>query len=401
MADTAKGIKYISLHGALGFFVAAKRYMLGLRRLGIPFTWTPMVPGNSWGMGLQPFTGKAIGDPELDPYCNRPLEYDTVIIHTPPDLYPRWAAVEKGRRLFGYTAWETDRIPSFWPACFDGIDHLLVPSRWNRDTLVRCGITTPVTVVPHIVPAAAESAPQWRDGGRPYIFYAIETWTARKNLDLAIRCYLETFHKKDPVLLVIKTFPQIYRHTRLTRHGVLKNLYVRLRRGLRIPPMATIRPDAGGQLRRIVDRYPDGGRIELITAELNENEITALHIRGDCYLSLTHGEGWGIGSFDAAAFGNPVIMTGWGGQLDYLDPDHAHLVGCDLVPARDDDNRHCFAPGQLWAEPRRADAVALMRRVFENPAAARALAETLQKRIHAEYSSEKITARLLAALAGS
>ena len=67
-------------------------------------------------------------------------------------------------------------------------------------------------------------------------------------------------------------------------------------------------------------------------------------------------------------------MTDWGGQLDYLDPDHAHLVGCDLVPARDDDNRRFFDPGQLWAEPRPAEAVSSMRRVFDDPAAARAKA---------------------------
>lgn len=400
MADVLRGIKYISLYGALGFFAAAKRYMLGLRQLGIPFTWTPMVPGSSWGLGLEPFAGRAIGDPELDPFCNRPLEYDAVIIHTPPELFPRWAALEKGRRIFGYTAWETDRIPSFWPSCLEGIDHLLVPSRWNRETLVRCGITIPTTVIPHIAPTAATSAPLRRQGGRPFVFYAIETWTARKNLDLAIRCYLEAFRREDPVLFVIKTFPQAYRHTRMTRHGFLKSLYVRLRNNLHVPPQVTIRPDTDGQLRRIVARRPNGGRIELITAELAENEITALHLRGDCYLSLTHGEGWGMGAFDAASFGNPVIITDWGGQLDYLDTDHAHLVGCDLVLARDDDNRRFFDPSQLWAEPRFAEAVSAMHRVFDDPVAARAKAKILQNRIRSEYAADKIIGRLLAVLEG-
>jgi len=400
MAEPVRGIKYISLHGAIGFFVAAKRYMLGLCKRGVPLTWTPMVPGRSWGTGLEPFKGKAIGDPDLDPYCNRPLEYDTVIIHTPPDLYPRWARLENGRRLIGYTAWETNRIPAFWPYCLDVLDHLLVPSRWNRDVIVQCGITTPVTVIPHIAPAAVAAATRRRNDSGPFVFYAIETWTARKNLDQVINCYLETFRREDPVLLVIKTFPQIYRHTWLTRLNFLKDIYVRLRRGLHVPGHTTLRPDADGYLRKIMARYPGGGQIELITKELTESEITALHLRSDCYLSLTHGEAWGISSFDAAAFGNPVIMTGCGGQMDYLDPDCAQLVGYELVPARDDDNRKFYDPGQLWAEPRSADAVAYMHHVFENPVAARKKAETLRRRIISEYASERITDRLMAVLKG-
>ena len=38
----------------------------------------------------------------------------------------------------------------------------------------------------------------------------------------------------------------------------------------------------------------------------------AIHAIGDCYVSLTHGEGWGMGAFDAATLGKPVLITGWG-----------------------------------------------------------------------------------------
>lgn len=67
MDERAGGdIKYVSLYGALGYFVAAKRYMLELLRCDIPLTWTPMVPGASWGIGLEPFNGRAVGDDDLD-----------------------------------------------------------------------------------------------------------------------------------------------------------------------------------------------------------------------------------------------------------------------------------------------------------------------------------------------
>ncbi|MBF0547900.1 MAG: hypothetical protein HQM08_25905 [Candidatus Riflebacteria bacterium] len=36
------GIQYVSLFGAIGYFVAAKRLMMGMAEVGIPFTWTPV-----------------------------------------------------------------------------------------------------------------------------------------------------------------------------------------------------------------------------------------------------------------------------------------------------------------------------------------------------------------------
>ena len=41
------------------------------------------------------------------------------------------------------------------------------------------------------------------------------------------------------------------------------------------------------------------------------------------------GGGWG--AFEAARLGKPVIMTGYGGQLDYLDAELSHLVDYTLV----------------------------------------------------------------------
>ena len=226
------GIKYVSLYGALGYFVAAKRNILGLLRRGIPLTWTPMVPGTSWGTRLEPFRGRAVGDAELDSVCNLPLAYDTVIIHTPPDLYPHWGRLEAGKRLIGYTTWETGRIPSFWPRCMEDLDHLLVPSQWNREVLHAGGITLPITVVPHIaMDHTAATSPQRREKDI-FVFYAIETWTARKNLELAINLYLENFHCDESVLFLLKTFPQAYRQTRLTQFRLLKDLYVYLRQRL-------------------------------------------------------------------------------------------------------------------------------------------------------------------------
>ena len=48
------------------------------------------------------------------------------------------------------------------------------------------------------------------------------------------------------------------------------------------------------------------------------------------------GRGLGTGSFDAASFGNPSIVTGWGGHLDYLGSDYPYLVDYELVQTSSD-----------------------------------------------------------------
>jgi hypothetical protein len=44
-----------------------------LAKLGVPVTWTPMILGSAWRMGYEPFEGRSVDDPELDPFCNRPI----------------------------------------------------------------------------------------------------------------------------------------------------------------------------------------------------------------------------------------------------------------------------------------------------------------------------------------
>ena len=62
--------------------------------------------------------------------------------------------------------------------------------------------------------------------------------------------------------------------------------------------------------------------------------------------SCARGEGWGLGGFDAAAHGNPVVTTGFGGQLDYL-ADSPHLVHFELVAVQDPVGFPSYAPNDI------------------------------------------------------
>src|ERR1019366_10116369 len=105
---------------------------------------------------------------------------------------------------------------------------------------------------------------------------------------------------RDPVLMVVKT-------SRLDG------------RVPRSPSPSAVGPGtAAWALATMLARHSDPPAISLMTGELADDDLHALHIRGDCFVSLCRSEGWGLGAFDAAAYGNPVVTTGHGGHLEYL-----------------------------------------------------------------------------------
>jgi glycosyltransferase involved in cell wall biosynthesis len=158
--------------------------------------------------------------------------------------------------------------------------------------------------------------------------------------------------------------------------------------------------DVENFLRRIRRRYASPARIQVMTDELPEEEIKRLHARGDCYVSLCRAEGWGLGAFEAANHGKPVIMTGYGGQRDFLPEALAYLVPYTLVPVRDEMHGAGFSPEQHWARPSLPDAIRLMRHVFENREEAEARGRRLRTFVQHRFQGDRTIRKLLSVIRG-
>src|SRR5690606_29329716 len=128
--------------------------------------------------------------------------------------------------------------------------------------------------------------------------------------------------------------------------------------------------------------------------------LQALHELGDAFVSLARTEGWGLGAFDAALRGKPVVMTGYGGQLDFLTPDLACLLDYERVPVHEPVWSASYRPGDQWAQPSLTQAVGCLRRLAAEPAEARIRAELLAARLRQEFAEPRVLEALLAALEG-
>ena len=363
------GLRYFSVFGVTGYGQAARRYLTALLRLGVPVTWTPMVPSGRPGFALKAFEGRSIGDPELDRICNRPIPYDVALLHTPPYFFPTLAKMVPGKRMAAYTVWETDRLPRRWRRFLQQVELLMIPCEWNRRIFQAGGFEGPIEVVPHsLEPSAAPLREAARDRAE-FVFYSINAWSDRKAVDLTLEAYLRAFTSRDNVRLILKTSP---------RHEMW-----------RIPLTTWCPVPTRWLIAKILRKYPDAPPVTVVTDFLSEDEVKNLHRQSDCYVSLTRSEGWGMGACDAAAAGRSVIITGFGGHTEFLPPDLAHLVKYRLVktPFRPMEQ---FESDHLWAEPDVGHAAHLMREVFENRAANAARALELAGRLCAAYEHEHV-----------
>lgn len=368
--------RYVAEDAPSGYGDAADRLVRALRASGVSLEYS------AWST-MDPRDRTAHARPHSREWMSSaPARRDApTVAHLVPEHLPNLRRAVRGP-LISHTVWETDRLPDHWPALLDAVDRVVVPTEWNREVFIASGVTTPVVVVPHVVcdPVLGDLGDSLGFAPDTIVFYTIGRWDQRKVPSEVIRAYLEAFTAGDPVALVVKTSP-----------------YAQYPSGDRWGRDSAISGTTMLEVARIVREFPHPALVRVEVDDWDTGRIAGLHARGDCYVSLSHGEGWGLGAFDAAAYGNPVVMTGWGGQLEFLDRDVSFLVDYDLEPIRHWQPRS-YSPHQHWAVPRREHAVELLREVAGDIDAARRRAAPLRPRVLDTFAPSRVAATLLDAV---
>ena len=337
-----KGIYYIGQYGTSGYACAARGYLYHYFQLGIPITWDPLKFDDSELDDIDPC------NLVVKTFIGKKINYDMVIMHSTPDLWPVFWKSKKdvllNKIVIGYCTWETDIVPAEWVGHINNCVHeLWVPSTYNRDNFKKSGVTIPIRIVPHIfLPTHLPERNRINlyDPNR-YTFYTIGEWHSRKNISDVVISFCKAFNSSDSVRLVIKTHYKT--------NDMISEKYCM------------------DKINDILDIYPNHAPVICLLKNLSEHQIKALHSVGDCYVSLTRSEGFGLPIFDAFNYGKKIICTGYSGQVDFLGKDHPGLVRYELgkvfgmrrYAGFDDTNDK-----QQWAYPDVEHAAELMRKII-------------------------------------
>jgi ADP-heptose:LPS heptosyltransferase/2-polyprenyl-3-methyl-5-hydroxy-6-metoxy-1,4-benzoquinol methylase len=349
------GVAYYGyVFDASGYGHAARAYLHALHRAGVELTV----------MDLAGNRARQVEDPLVASLVGRPIDADFSLFHGTPPLWAKLAFPL--RNVIAMTVWETDTMPTQWrPVLTHAVD-VWLPCEFNAKVF-SAALGKPVFKLPHpvfsIAPnghAALDAIDEWEIQAGDFVFYAIFEWQDRKSPERTMEAYFRAFREDERTILVLKTNPGA----------------------------ATV---AARALQEMRGRTRSRARAAVRAEAWSEEQIGALHSRGDCYVSLHRGEGWGYPLFDAASRGKPVIATGYSGPLDYLAADAHGLVRHTLTAVRQP--YAYYRPSMHWAEPDTAHAAELMRAVRAQPDEFYKRAGAAAKHLLDDFSLEEIGRR--------
>jgi glycosyltransferase involved in cell wall biosynthesis len=357
--DTDKRIKYISYVGATGYADAAREYIRSINENG-----TKVVLQSA-----KTFDDKndlILSDQDnvlAIAINNKNINYDVVIIHTIPTLWKEFIDVEKkingNVKIYGLTVWETDLVDQKWIECIHDaqIDGLILPTQWNKDIFIQSGekynITLPkIHVVPHAIcdssitdKRVTQTQMQTRqtlygkDANNKLTVLCIGTWTPRKGIEETVHAYIKAFENRKDVVLYLKTGIGKYnqKNTKLIQNNLIQ----------------------------ITSQYKNIPKIILDTNVRSSKYIEELTQCSDVYLSLCNSEGVGLGACYSALQDKIIVMTGYGGQREYIQKAEWVDYTLDVVKVPEK-FAEWIKPPQKWAYPNITHATQILKQIRDN-----------------------------------
>jgi glycosyltransferase involved in cell wall biosynthesis len=284
-------VLYIShIFQSSGWGDAARNYCLALDSVGIDVVCRAIKLN---GDNYQP-------DEKFQSFLSKDShDCDYVVQHVLPSFLSFNSSFQKNVSLFVAESkgWNFSGWHHYINHC---ADELFIP---NSEMAEDCTsfIKVPIKIVPH-----ATDVNKFTKSYAPldlplvgYNFYFIGELTRRKRVSALIAAFNMEFKKSEPVNLILKLSKPGQTPDQLGHET--QELCRQIKSGLKIY--------------RDLMSYPT----ELIIASrLSDEDMMRLHEFGDCCVSASYGEAWGLTSAEAMFYGNSVICPNCGGPKDYL-----------------------------------------------------------------------------------
>ncbi len=346
-------ILYISSIGTSGYATAAKGYLYELNAKKAYVHWIQYDQANTSYIEESTTFDKFIAKSKKTIFST----YSTVIIHSVPLVWNELffnanINSDKNIKIIGRTVWEFENVHPDWIKSINEsvVTTVSVPTEWNKQIFIKNGVTKPIIVEPHVFTNVGDTRFTIEHLLKKsviiykkdlvginlndyYKFYCIEQLTHRKNIDDTIETFCRSFKSTDRVILFVKTFRANY--------SIEEQI------------------ECAKYINELTLKY-DHAPIVFIKDQLNYDEIQSLHYNCDCYLTLTHTEGFGLSIHDAYNHKNKIIATGYGGHVEYLGIDYEGLIKYNLTEVNSYIFRNYYLDNKYkWATPDKDHAVEL------------------------------------------
>jgi len=228
---------------------------------------------------------------------------------------------------------ENSTIKHVWLDDLRQMDEVWVPNNYNKEVLQRDGIEN-VKVIPYAFNVASYNKSDKQISLYPidnkFKFYFIGSTEGRgdiagdrKNITSLFKSYYSEFVNGEQVCLVIKL--KMFNKKPEETKALVDQEAKRIRDSLR--------------MHKDESCYPQH---VIWSEEIDEEMLQGLHRSCDCYVTMSHGEGWDVPAFEAMCYGNTPICPKEGGHLEYIDENNeatgklingVYNVCCNLNPA--------------------------------------------------------------------
>ena len=346
------------VNGPSGFATAAKGYIHGMSDNGINVFFDPLD------------TVKDSVTPTNDEVVNSIISGDGDMF-MPQITWGQAPYFIKNSGIYkiGHCEFEATEAPESWIKYCNMMDEVWVPTEWDKKKFEKAGVQVPIYVIyqgidPHYF--HPNYAPTKYDCKETFKFLCNAAWFPRKNLKNLILAFNAEFKKGEDVCLVLKTID------------------LGLNKGIK------------NEIQEIPESK-NSANVYVKEEELPEYKIPSLYTAADCYVSPTHGEGWGLPIFEALACGIPVITTGYGAPNEVLRDDKGQpLPGVHFIentPSEANDP-YVYMEGKTWAEPNLTHLRQLMREVYNNRNLEKAKALMTSEIIRYKFSWDRVCLKI-------
>lgn len=297
---------------------------------------------------------------EVSPVSSEAAADITALFAFPPSLLP----VDCGSHLLVGLGSDETCYPAEWVnGVNQGTAGVACTSRHAAKILIDCGVTVPVATIGLGVDdwERVYPSPDYRAPGRAFRFLHVSNCGISDGTDLLLESFGRAFAGNNNVSLIIV-------------------------------PLTEVPSELVTTLERLRSAHPSFPEVVLLQSGLSDADLKSLYGQCEVFVGSSRSQGFGLPSARALLSGLPVVVTAWGGHLDYCDDTNAYLVDYRFLPA----NTSKDLTPTVWVEPTVVSLDASLRMAYEaSPAERAAKASAGRERLLGHFTWKDAALRLV------